>query len=106
MDKLLHSAQTDRTSKNNKKALSTKKDQFFEISEAVYVAEYKIQIFFTNGQVRVVDFKPFLITSKNSQIRQYLELNKFSQFRIIYGDLVWNDYELCFPVSDLYEGRI
>jgi len=23
-----------------------------------------------------------------------------------YGDIVWNDYELCFPILDLYEGNI
>ena len=107
MDKLFHSAQTDRASENNKKAsLISNKDSYLEISEAVYVSEYKLQIFFSNGQDRIVDFEPFLVKSKNPHIRKFLNLDIFRQYQLQYGDLIWNDYELCFPVNDLYEGRI
>jgi hypothetical protein len=30
----------------------------------------------------------------------------FSTFRIEYGELVWGDYDLCFPVIDLYRNRL
>ena len=39
-------------------------------------------------------------------IRKYLDVELFQQFSLIYGDLVWHDYELCFPIADLYEGTI
>jgi hypothetical protein len=28
------------------------------------------------------------------------------QFRVEYGDLRWGDYELCFPVKNLYSNQI
>jgi len=27
-------------------------------------------------------------------------------FKIEFGDLVWHDYELCFPIIDLYENVV
>jgi len=30
----------------------------------------------------------------------------FSAFRIGYGDLVWGDYALCFPIIDLYRNQL
>jgi hypothetical protein len=39
-------------------------------------------------------------------IRAYLDPKRFANFKIEYGDLVWDDYGLCFPISDLYENRI
>jgi len=39
-------------------------------------------------------------------IRAYLDPEKFKQFAVEYGDLHWNDYDLCFSIADLYEGRI
>jgi len=45
-------------------------------------------------------------SSLNPLIRAYLDLDKFKNFSIEYGNLFWNDYDLCFPIADLYEGRI
>ncbi|MCX6583441.1 MAG: hypothetical protein NT166_24965 [Candidatus Aminicenantes bacterium] len=33
-------------------------------------------------------------------------MNAFKKFKIEYGDLIWNDYEMCFPIMDLYENNI
>jgi hypothetical protein len=77
-----------------------------EIKRAEYIGEYKLRLQFSDGQERLVDFEPFLLDSSNPLIRKYLDLEKFKQFTLEYGDLQWNDYDLCFPVADLYEGRI
>jgi len=39
---------------------------------------------------------------------KYLDKELFKSFTIDidYGDLIWNDYEMCFPIWALYEGRI
>ncbi len=39
-------------------------------------------------------------------IRVYLDPRKFANFRLEYGNLIWDDYELCFPIVDLYEANI
>lgn len=38
--------------------------------------------------------------------KKYMDKDKFKDFTIEYGDIVWNDYELCFPIWDLHEGKI
>lgn len=38
--------------------------------------------------------------------KKYLDKDKFKGFSIQYGDIFWNDYEMCFPGWDLREGRI
>jgi len=38
--------------------------------------------------------------------RKYLDKKLFRKFKIDYGDIIWNDYEMCFPIWDLYEGKI
>ena len=42
------------------------------------------------GEVWWVDFDPV----------------RFATFRIEYGELVWGDYDLCFPVIDLYLNQL
>ena len=55
---------------------------------------------------RIVDFRPFLSSSRNPLIRAYLDPALFAQFTIKAGDIFWGDYDLCFPIADLYEGRL
>ena len=39
-------------------------------------------------------------------IRKYLKEANFRNFKIRHGNINWNDYELIFPVDDLYKGKI
>ena len=77
-----------------------------EIKSAKYIGDFAIRIFFNDGFNRMVDFKSFLETSLHPSIRMYLDEAKFKQFEIIDGNLNWNDYDLIFPINDLYEGKI
>ena len=38
--------------------------------------------------------------------KKHLDKDKFRGFSIEYGNIVWNNYEMCFPIWDLHEGRI
>jgi len=76
------------------------------ICKADYVGEYKIKFLFSDGIERMVDFSDFLKNAKNPMTRRYLDEKLFKDFSINYGDIVWNDYELCFPIWNLYEGKI
>lgn len=76
------------------------------IKNAEYIGDYAIRILFNNGVERLVDFKPFLSKSQHPSIKKYLNETLFSSFKIIDGNLNWNDYEMIFPISDLYEGNI
>jgi hypothetical protein len=77
-----------------------------DIVRAEQVSDYKLKLHFSDGMEQVVDFEPFLRGSRNPMIREYLDRKKFANFRLEYGEVIWEDYGLCFPVADLYENRI
>lgn len=76
------------------------------IIKAEYKGEYKIKLYFSDGIERLIDFGDFLRQAKNPMTKKYLDKELFKSFSLDYGDLIWNDYEMCFPVWDLHEGKI
>lgn len=77
-----------------------------KIVRADYLAGYKLKLYFSDGVERIIDFEHFLRKSRNPMIRVYLNSEKFANFTVEHGDLMWDDYGLCFPISDLYENNI
>lgn len=107
MDRLLCSAQTGGDKKDYKKnKTGLKEGEAVNIEYAEYLEEYKLQLRFSDDTKRVIDFGNFLNKSRNPLIRKYLDIEQFKNFTLEYGDLFWNDYDLCFPIADLYEGKI
>lgn len=76
------------------------------IEEAQYVPPYKLRICFDDGHESTVDFEPFLNRSRHPAIRAYHDRKKFRNFVIEDGFLHWNDFDLVFPMAELYEGKI
>jgi hypothetical protein len=64
------------------------------ITAAERVGDCALKISFSDGAVRQVDFGQFLLSSANPQIRSYLDPARFANFRIVEGDLIWDDYGL------------
>jgi hypothetical protein len=77
-----------------------------KVVRARYLKDYVLRIFFDNGEERVVDFKPFLTKSRHPAIIKYRKDSVFRKFKVQGGNINWNDYDLIFPVSDLYNGII
>ena len=77
-----------------------------QIEKADYIKDYKIKLVFSDKKEWIINFQPFLEHARNPMTRKFLDINEFKKFKIEYGDLVWNDYELCFPIIDLYEDNI
>ena len=77
-----------------------------KIDSAKYLSDYAIRIRFNDGTEKLVDFKPFLSSSLHPSIKKYLDEKKFSNFSLTDGNLNWNDYDLIFPIWDLYNGKI
>jgi len=76
------------------------------IVTAEQVGDFRIRLQFDDGIEQTVDFKPFLTHSLHPDIRTWLDPARFATFRLEYGELVWGDYGLCFPVIDLYRNQI
>jgi hypothetical protein len=70
------------------------------------VGDYALRLSIYDGTAQTVDFKPFLSLSRHPDIRAYLDPACFAAFRVEFGELVWGDYDLCFPIADLYQNRL
>lgn len=79
---------------------------YIEITQAHYLQDYKIEFQFNDETQTIVDFEPFLRQAKNPMLKKYLDLKEFKNFTVRDGDIDWNDYELCFPIADIYEGHL
>ena len=80
--------------------------EILNINEANYIDEYKIHLKFSDGKESTVDFKPFIFSSQHPDIKKYQDKSLFKNFDLEYGEIQWNDYELAFPIYDLYQDRI
>jgi len=80
--------------------------EYLEITQAKHVSGYKIRLTFNDGTVQVVDFGPFLSTARNPDTTEYRDPKRFKTFRIEDGDLIWGDFQMIFPILDLYRGEI
>ena len=77
-----------------------------DIAKAEYLGACRVMLHFSDGHEVGVDFCEFLRRSDHPGIRRFLKPAAFRRYRIEYGNLVWGDYEMCFPIADLYEGKI
>ena len=77
-----------------------------EITNAKYLEGYKVKIVFNDNTIKTIDFEDFLKVSGNPMTKKFLNKEKFRSFKLVYGDLVWGDFEMCFPIWDLYEGHV
>jgi len=76
------------------------------IDKAEFVRAYQIQFSFSDGVEQLIDFSGFLNSAKNPMTNKYLDIQLFKNHSIKYGDIIWNDYEMCFPIWDLHEVKI
>ena len=107
MDRLLRVSQTRAFRENHRQDLMILSDDaVVNLEAAEYIDGYRLHLSFSDDKERTVDFEPFLRHSLNPMIRKYLNLDHFKKVTVADGDLFWNDYDLCFPIADLYEGRI
>jgi len=107
MDRLLRASQADRGAADypeDQRRLA--EGAVIDIVRVEQVSDYKLKLSFSDGAERVIDFEPFLRRSRNPLIRTYLAPEQFADFTLEYGNLMWDDYGLCFPIADLYENTI
>ncbi len=75
------------------------------VTSARHLSECRLEITFSDGHVQNVDFGPFL-QQAHPELRKYLDEEEFSRVEVKHGNLSWNDYEMCFPIEDLYFGNL
>jgi hypothetical protein len=81
-------------------------EKYISIEEAKYINGYRIYLKFNDGKENTLDFKEFILSSQHPEIKKYQDKNLFKKFNLEYGEIEWNDYDLAFPIYDLYRGSI
>ena len=79
---------------------------YVEIVEAEYLGDYKVKLLFNDNTSQNINFYDFLSKAKNPMTAKYRDKELFRKFKVEYGDLIWGDYEMCFPIDDLYKGML
>jgi hypothetical protein len=66
-----------------------------------------LKIYFNDGTSQVIDFSKFLNMHEHPQFNKYKNEKNFKSFKIENGNVVWGkDWDLIFPVYQLYKGKI
>ncbi len=99
METSVRSTSKSKLRKNNHKNL--------RIVEAVYLRNFEVLILFSNDRMKIVDFAAPLIKYAKGDYAKYAEKRNFKKFYIEDGNIIWGkNWDLIFPVADIYEGRL
>jgi len=75
-----------------------------KIINAMYLGEYKILLTFNDNHTRIIDYSDLLNSSPYKNERKFINIELFQQFKLELGDLIWNDYDMCFQAKNLRKG--
>lgn len=76
------------------------------VKSASHKIGHILDIEFNDGHRECVDFATFIFTSGHPDYDKYKSVDEFLKFKIIDGNLNWDDYTMIFPVEDLYQNTI
>ena len=77
------------------------------VIRAEYAGDVSLNISFSNGVSKIVDFRPFFMNNPHPQHNRYLNPANFKSFTIDHGNVVWGkNWDMVFPVEQLYSGVI
>ncbi len=76
------------------------------IKKAKHLKSHILEIEFSDGEKKILDFAPFIFSAGHPDYEQYKSENGFKKFSVIDGNINWDDYTMIFPVEDLYTGKI
>jgi len=74
---------------------------YFNVIDAVYIEEYRINLKFKNGKTGIVNLAEYISTGEVFKPLQSLE--DFKKFSVDYGTLTWNNGEIDIAPETLYE---
>ena len=77
-----------------------------DIDLVIFRTALKIKLGFSNGKSKIVDCKYFLRENAHPSLKKYLKISEFKKFKVLNGNLNWNNYEMMFPIEQLYKGKV
>ncbi|MEI8027075.1 MAG: DUF2442 domain-containing protein [Pseudomonadota bacterium] len=77
-----------------------------KVKKVEYLDLYKLKLLFSDDFVQIIDFEIFLKQAHHPDIQKYLKPKYFKSYSLIDGELMWGDFDLIFPIMDLYHNSI
>ena len=77
-----------------------------KILHVAHLKNFELQITFSEGTIKNIDFAGFILNSKKPDVQKYQKPSKFKAFSFKNGELRWGDFEMIFPIMDLYKGSV
>ncbi len=77
------------------------------VIHAEYAGDIQLNISFSDGTSRTVDFRPFLLAHPHPQHDRFKKPSCFKKFSIENGNIVWGkNWDMVFPIEQLYTGML
>lgn len=76
------------------------------VNSAKHLKAHILEIEFSTGERKAVDFASFIFSSGHPDYEKYKTESEFLLYKIIDGNLNWDDYRMIFPVEDIYSGKL
>lgn len=74
-----------------------------KIINVKYIDGYKLEILFSNNEIKIADFEFFLKKAKNLTITENLKIEKFKKVSIDTGFLSWNNGDMEISAQSVYK---
>jgi hypothetical protein len=76
------------------------------VASARHLEGLRLEIVFSDGARRIIDFRPFLERFSHPDYDKYMDVDEFKKFSIMDGNINWNDYHMIFTMESLYKGEL
>jgi hypothetical protein len=77
------------------------------ITNATYNSDLTVDLCFSDGAERRIDIGDFIRRHPHPQYNKYLDPKNFKKGTIENGNVTWGkNWDLIFPIEDLYAGKI
>lgn len=77
------------------------------IVKARDLGNLQVLVFFSDNKEQTIDIGDFIRRHPHPQYNKYLNPKNFKKFAIENGNIVWGkNWDLIFPIEQLYEGKI
>jgi len=73
-----------------------------KILKANYLEDYKLEIYFSDGEIKIADFEFFVKNSKHPSINKFSDTQKFKKVKVDSGFLTWNNGEMELSAGSVY----
>ena len=71
-----------------------------------HIESHILELTFSDKHIQRVDFTRFVFSNAHPDYQHYKSVSKFLNYKLIDGNLNWDDYTMIFAIEDLYKGKL